>query len=128
LSLKDWLTKNIYVTAPNNPNPFFHPRGYSKTKEEVVQVAQEVIGTLPRWKVEEYRENQGRIHATRTTRLWRFVDDINIYVVQGLDGVTKLEMTSKSRVGKGDYGQNQRNIREFLLAMDLKFQSLKTSP
>ncbi len=119
MSLKDWLTKNIYVTTPGNPDPFFRPRKYAKSKEEVAEVVQEVLGSLTRWKVVEYRENQGRIHATHATLL-RFVDDVNIYVVQGLDGTTKLEIISQSRVGKGDLGQNKRNIRELLSALDAK--------
>jgi uncharacterized protein (DUF1499 family) len=86
----------------------------------VAGVVQEVIKSLSRWNVVEYRENQGRIHATHTTALFRFVDDVNIYVVQGLDGVTKLEIISQSRVGKGDLGQNKRNIRELFLALDAK--------
>lgn len=123
MSLKEWLTKNIYVTTPGNPDPFFRPRKYAKTKEEVAGVVQEVLGTLTRWKVVEYRENQGRIHSTHTTRLFRFVDDVNIYVVQGLDGTTKLEVISQSRLGKGDLGQNKRNIRELLSALDAKLPS-----
>lgn len=118
MGFKDWLTKNIYVTAPDNPEAFFRPRKYARPKEEVAGAAQELLGSLTRWKVVEYRENQGRIHATHTTRLLRFVDDVNIYVVQGLDGTTKLEVVSQSRVGKGDFGQNKRNIREFLARLD----------
>ena len=120
MNLKDWLTKNIYVTTPENPDPFFRPRQYSKPKEEVARAVQEAVAGLTRWKVEEYKENQGRIHATHSTRLFRFVDDVNIYVVQGLDGITKLEIISQSRIGKGDWGQNQRNIKELLAALDAK--------
>ena len=123
MSLKEWLTKNIYVTTPNNAEPFFRPRKYAKAKEEVAAVVQETLGSLARWKVVEYRENQGRIHATHTTRLFRFVDDVNIYIVQGLDGITKLEIISQSRVGKGDLGQNKRNIKELLTALDAKMPS-----
>ena len=124
MSLKDWLTKNIYVTTPNDIDPFYRPRKYAKTKEEIVGVVQEVLGSLTRWKVVEYRENQGRLHATHTTRLFRFVDDVNIYIVQGLDGITKLEIVSQSRVGKGDLGQNQRNIKELFSALDSKLSPL----
>jgi uncharacterized protein (DUF1499 family) len=118
LSLKEWLTKNLYVTTPQDPDPFFRPRKYSRTKEEVVQAVQEIIKGLSRWKVVEYRENQGRIRAIRATRLLPFADDVDIYVVQGLDGVTKLEILSRAQGGKGDFGRNKRNVREFLSALD----------
>lgn len=121
MSLKEWLTKNIYVTTPGNPDPFFRPRQYRKTKDEVAGAVREILGSLTRWKVVEYRENQGRIHATHTAPFIPFTEDVNIYIVQGLDGVTKLEVISQSQTGKGDFGQNKRNIRELLSALDTKW-------
>ena len=120
MSLKDSLTKNIYVTTPNNADPFFRPRKYAKTKEEVVGVVQEVLGSMARWKVKEYRENQGRIHATHTAPIVPYTEDVNIYIVQGLDGVTKLEIISQSQAVKVDFGQNKRNIKKLLTALDSK--------
>ncbi len=120
MSLKEWLTKNIYVTAPGNPDPFFRPRKYGKPKEEVAAAVQEILASLTRWKVVEYRENQGRLHATHTAPIIPYTEDVNIYIVQGLDGITKLEVISQSQTGKGDFGQNKRNIKELLSALDAK--------
>ncbi len=116
----DWWNKGMYVTAPKDTDPFFHPRQYAKSKAEVVQAAQEVIAGLPQWKIEDYKENQGKIHAVRWTNILPFADDINIYIVQGLDGMTRLEMTGQTRVGRRDWGRNRRNIREFLSRLDAK--------
>jgi hypothetical protein len=121
MGLKDWLTKNIYVTSPGNPDPFFHPRRYPKPKEEVVKTAQDVIASLGGWRVEEYRENQGLIRVSRSVLFPPSAQDIHLYVIQGLDGITTLEMTSQSRSGRGDWGRNKRNIREFLSRMDGRF-------
>ena len=118
MSLKDWLTKNLYVTAPSDPDPFFHPRRYSKSKAEVAQALTETARSLPRWKVVEYRENQGRLHLTRSDLFLPFAQDVNAYVVQGSDGLTRLEMTSQSQGGKGDFGRNKRNLKEFLSRLD----------
>ena len=119
MGLKDLLGKNIYVTTPQDKDAFFHPRRYSKPKEEVVTIVLRVIGSLKDWRVEEHRENQGRIHASRSALFPPSAQDINIYVVQGTDGVTKLEMTSQtSGGGKADFGRNKKNIREFLGRMD----------
>ncbi len=92
MSWKDLFSKNLYVTAPQDADPLFRPRKYSNTKEEVVKATLEVIAALPRWKVVEHRENQGRIRATCAARLLPFADDVDIYIVQGFDGVTKLEI------------------------------------
>jgi uncharacterized protein (DUF1499 family) len=121
LSLKDWLTKNLYVTTPGDPDPFFRPRKYSKTKEEVVRVVLETIGGLKRWKVLENRENQGRVRASRAAKFLPFADDVDVYIVQGLDGTVKLEIISRAQGGKGDFGRNKRNLKELLSALDAKF-------
>ncbi len=43
MSLKDWLSTRMYVTAPIDKDPFFHPRAYQKTKAEVVAVVSEIL-------------------------------------------------------------------------------------
>ncbi len=124
MGFKDWLTKNMCVTTPRDPDPFFHPRSYKESKTQVVQAVQEVISTLSNWKMSEYKEIQGRVHAARRGAWLGFEDDVNIYIVQGSDGITRLEMTSQSRALKGDWGRNRRNIRDFLSKMDAKIPPL----
>ena len=57
------------------------------------------------------------IQAVATTRVMRFKDDVVIRVRRG-GGRTRVTMRSHSRVGKWDFGQNARNIREFQAALD----------
>lgn len=118
VKLSDLFTKNIYVTSPRDPEAFFHPRRYAKSKEEVGKAVYEVVARLKGWTVQEYRENQGRVHVLRQGFLPLWMEDVNIYIVQGLDGTTKLEATSQSRAGRGDWGQNRRNLKKFLAQMD----------
>jgi uncharacterized protein (DUF1499 family) len=51
------------------------------------------------------------LHVTRRTRVFRFVDDITIQLTEEAGG-TRVDAESKSRFGKGDLGQNPRNLRE----------------
>lgn len=126
MGFKDWFGKNMYVTTPQDQDTFFRPRRYSQPKEEVLKAVKETIASLKDWRVEEQRENQGRIHASRSALFPPSAQDINLYVVQGLDGVTKLEMTSQTRGGgKVDFGRNKRNLREFLSRMDGRLAALK---
>jgi uncharacterized protein (DUF1499 family) len=118
VSLREWFTKNLWVTTPDHPDPFFRPRRYACPKAEVAEKVSRVLEDLPGWKLEEYRENQGRFHAVRRAFPWNLTADVHIYVVQGLDGTTKLEAVSRSRTGRGDFGRNKRNLREFLARMD----------
>ncbi|MEO8157536.1 MAG: DUF1499 domain-containing protein [Betaproteobacteria bacterium] len=56
---------------------------------------------------------QGRIEANQTSLLYGFTDDMVVRLVAGADG-TKVDVRSKSRVGRSDLGQNAKRIRIFL--------------
>ena len=53
---------------------------------------------------------------TRRTRVFRFIDDITIEFHETTSGV-RVEAESRSRVGKGDLGQNPRNLIELSKAL-----------
>ena len=57
--------------------------------------------------------SQGRIEANQTSLLYGFTDDMVVRIVAGADG-TKVDVRSKSRVGRSDLGQNAKRIRVFL--------------
>jgi uncharacterized protein (DUF1499 family) len=57
------------------------------------------------------------MRAVRKTRLFRFADDVTAQVRPHPDGA-RLELTSASRLGRGDLGQNTRNLEELLRAVD----------
>jgi uncharacterized protein (DUF1499 family) len=117
MSLKVWLTKNVYVTSPRDADPFFRPRKYTQNKAEVIQMVTETVNSLQGWKFEEHKEIQGRVRATHRWYIG-LGEEVNIYVVQGIDGVTTVEITSQSKAGKGDWGQNKRNVKNLLTALD----------
>ena len=54
----------------------------------------------------------GRIEATDTTYWFRFVDDVVVRVRPTGDG-SRIDVRSKSRLGRGDLGANARRIRAF---------------
>lgn len=56
---------------------------------------------------------QGRIEATDRSLLFGFEDDVVLRIVPGPDGTTKVDMRSKSRVGRSDLGINAHRIRDF---------------
>ena len=58
----------------------------------------------------------GRIEATDTVPWWGFKDDVVIRLTQEGAG-TRVDVRSKSRVGKGDLGVNAKRIDEFLAAL-----------
>ena len=56
------------------------------------------------------------ILLVRTSRLFRFADDVHVSLQPTAVG-TRVDVASQSRVGKGDLGQNPRNIRKLLQAL-----------
>jgi hypothetical protein len=58
-------------------------------------------------------ENSGRIEAVATTRWFGFKDDMVVRVVAAGAG-SRIDVRSKSRVGRSDVGANARRIQEFL--------------
>ncbi|GAA5504895.1 DUF1499 domain-containing protein [Novipirellula caenicola] len=83
---------------------------------------QQWIADQSRWDIQSKTESDGTIEyeITRTTPVFRFVDDIEIRLVLGDDGTnTRITATSQSRVGKGDLGQNPRNLSELLKALQM---------
>ena len=120
MSLLDWISKNTYETKPDAAEPELRPRTYRKPMNEVLAAVQAAVAAIPRWKVVETDAQGGKVHATRTTGLWRFTDDIYVTVISGADGTLTLNVHSKSRVGKGDFGQNRRNILELMKQLDAR--------
>jgi uncharacterized protein (DUF1499 family) len=83
--------------------------------ELLLAAFRKAVETLPRWAVGPSGENE--LTAVRTTRLFRFRDDVRIRVYADGTG-SRAELTSASRIGKGDLGQNPRNLKELLEAVE----------
>jgi Protein of unknown function (DUF1499) len=80
--------------------------------EKVFEAAKVAIVSMG-MKLSDADPAQGRIEATQTSLLYGFTDDIVVRIATGTDG-TKVDVRSKSRVGRSDLGQNAKRIRTFL--------------
>ncbi|MDA1331336.1 MAG: DUF1499 domain-containing protein [Proteobacteria bacterium] len=65
--------------------------------------------------------DSGRIEATATTFLYGFKDDVVVRIVEDERGSMRIDVRSKSRVGKNDFGQNAKRIRQFTNGLMLRF-------
>lgn len=72
------------------------------------------------WQIVAQDQSQGRIEATATTRWFGFKDDIVIRIT-AIDGKSRVDMRSVSRVGKSDVGKNAERIRGYLTALSRAF-------
>lgn len=110
MGLIRWLTKNWANTAePTHPG--LAPLTLAVPVPAAVETVGAIVRGMPRWRVEAADPTAGVMHMTRRTPVFRFVDDVTIRFTATADG-TRVDAESRSRVGKGDLGQNRRNILE----------------
>ncbi|HEX9757828.1 MAG TPA: DUF1499 domain-containing protein [Nitrospiria bacterium] len=107
-----WPVINVVKTGKTPEYPDIQPRSFSLSIEKVFQSAVKTVQSLPRWRVVNTDTAQREIRAEATTRIFRFIDDITIQLQENPKG-TVVQVRSASRIGKGDLGQNARNIRLF---------------
>ncbi len=116
-----WPMINVVETGKTPEYPDLIPRSYGAKPDVVFDAALHAIHRLPRWALVSHRLEAGEIRAEATSRLFRFVDDVTVRVRAEGDQ-TVVSVRSASRVGKGDFGQNARNILTFFEALDVQLQ------
>lgn len=92
-------------------------RTYPVQSEKLIRTIEEVIGELAGWSI----ENSGTgLQASRKTRLG-FTDEITIVPTPSPAAAhtnTHVVFHSSSRISVWDFGQNARNLKELLAAID----------
>ena len=119
--VEDWsrdLTTNVAATEDDAADERLRPIEAAIPPRELAQRVEEAVRSLGNWRMEERKEPGSGVefHFVRTTPVLRFQDDIRVRIVPK-GGGARLTAESQSRVGKGDLGQNPRNLRELLDAV-----------
>lgn len=96
--------------------PQIAPRFYKVGRQAVFDAAL-ALARGRDWAVHAAEPAQGRIEASVTSRWFGFVDDVVIRVAESAQG-TRVDMRSKSRVGRSDLGANAQRIEAFLADLD----------
>jgi uncharacterized protein (DUF1499 family) len=86
----------------------------SRSPTEVAEHLVTMIEKAARWDVirRAVSGDSMVIYATRKTRIFRFTDDVRIELSARPSGATHIHASSRSRIGKGDLGQNDRNLNQ----------------
>ena len=119
--IDDWsrdFVQNRAATSADAANAALRPIKADVPPGQVARLIEEVVDDLRGWQIESQSESETRIQfmLTRTSRLFRFVDNVTVRIEPTADGCV-INATSQSRVGKGDLGQNPRNIAELFSAI-----------
>jgi uncharacterized protein (DUF1499 family) len=121
VQVEDWsrdLTTNTASTADDAADERLRPVHSKLPPAELAAHVEAATCLLKDWRLQAQNESAGAIelHFVRTTPVLRFRDDIRV-TITAADGGSRLTAESRSRVGKGDLGQNHRNLRELLDAV-----------
>jgi uncharacterized protein (DUF1499 family) len=81
--------------------------------DEVFKKAEIIVGEVPTWQITGSDPQTRQIEGIATSSLFRFKDDFVIQVRAAESGGSLIEMRSKSRDGKGDFGANYNRIQSF---------------
>jgi len=118
LTVDDWsrdLRTNFAQTDPEHPDPSLQCVVLAMNVEQAAQQVRNQAKQLKGWRelTDGDSNSNTEIKFERTTAVFRFVDDITVRLNETEEG-TRVSVSSQSRVGKADLGQNPRNIRELL--------------
>ncbi len=97
------------------PNSARTARAYPVDPGRLFSAVRRAVEGLPLWRLATPEGDE--VRAVRKTRLFRFKDDVTARVHPDPDGA-RLQLKSASRLGRGDLGQNPRNLEELLRAID----------
>ena len=117
----DWsrdFVQNRAATDVNAANAALRPIQANVDPADMTHIIEEAVSQLNGWRIESQIVSETRVEIilTRTSRMLRFVDDVTVMIEPTADGCS-VNATSQSRVGKGDLGQNPRNLAELLTAI-----------
>ncbi len=112
---------NVVETGKTPEYADIQPRYYPLPPRDVFIAARQTLEALPRVQLIESNSVQRQLKAEAKTRLFRFVDDMTVSIEANIETDPEgaiVHVRSASRVGKGDFGQNARNIRTFFATLD----------
>lgn len=105
-----------FADAQREAYPDIQTLRFQQPPAEVFRTALAIARAMPGLQIVTADSTGGRIEATATTRWFRFKDDVVIRLAPDASG-TKLDLRSRSRVGRSDVGANAARIRAFSLRL-----------
>ncbi len=113
---KDLAYPEAFKPIVREAYPKLAPLRVGAPPDEVLSQAAALAREQPGWQVTSV-DTQGRtFEGVAETRLFRFRDDFVVRVRPEGEG-TRVDMRSRSRVGRGDFGANALRIERFLQAL-----------
>lgn len=135
---RDWSSNQAALSA-DHPDQDLRPIVIARSLEEVERALIDWVDSESTWAVKSQADTPAtneidspadslrRLHLTHTTSVFRFVDDVHVELKQETndsgDLQTVVNAKSRSRIGKGDLGQNPRNLKMLRRGVCERFES-----
>ncbi len=118
-----WTNRRLFfvhdvTTGESAAYPQMRSRVYYAEVDRVLTVAEQAIRRLPRWHFVSRDTENDALEAEVRALLGAFTDDVTVYVMSLGHGQTRVTLRSRSRLGRGDLGQNAAHIHQLQKAMD----------
>ncbi|HMV39941.1 MAG TPA: DUF1499 domain-containing protein [Plasticicumulans sp.] len=114
--LLTYLNNHVAETRRGHDFPELELRCYRMSPAQLYDRVEQALRVL-NWEIVEASPQAQSLHATVTSQLLRFVDDVHIELRVAACG-TELHVRSQSRIGRGDFGANARHVMELHLTLD----------
>lgn len=103
---------NCVLSQNSDAEHQIEPITYQSDRAKAQETLLKVLSVVPRTEVVE--QNDSYIHAESTSRIFKFVDDVEFYFPPG---EKIIHVRSASRVGESDLGVNRRRLEQIRLGM-----------
>ncbi len=111
-------TPNTYFLAPigftEAARPDANSPQFDEAPKELFNKALALIQDAKNWGDIRSDETSLRIAFIARTALLRFKDDVDIAVLDGESGGSRIAIYSRSRLGKSDFGANRKRVAELI--------------
>ncbi|TWT93292.1 hypothetical protein Pla52n_59520 [Stieleria varia] len=114
---RDWTTNHASL-EDTAVRPELRPQIFTGAVADVADRIERWSEQQSHWDLVQRNDTEWEttLKMTRTTGLFRFVDDVTVQLRSApeSEGHVTMYATSQSRIGKGDLGQNPRNLAELV--------------
>lgn len=120
-----WSNRRLFLvnditTGESAAYPHLRSRVYYADLSTALVAAEQSIRNMTGWRVVYVDAENDALEAEAETPVGNFLDDVTVYCTPLGHGQTRVTIRSRSRIGRGDLGQNALHIRELQDAMDAR--------